>query len=52
MANPHNGADCLCVRPTEKRKTVCVEPDKKAVRPRLIGVLPPSVIVGADKALE
>lgn len=52
MAKSHGGAVCQCERPPQKRKRVCEESKKKAARPRLIGVLPPSVVLGADKSLE
>lgn len=52
MAKSHGGAACQCERPAQKRKHVCAERKKKTARPRLIGVLPPSVVLGADKSLE
>ena len=51
IARPQ-GAACQCERPPQKRKLICDDRTRKATRPRLIGVLPPPVIVGADMSLE
>jgi len=52
MANPQGSSACQCESPPKKRKRACEEQSKKAVRPRLVGVLPPPVVVGSDFALE
>ncbi|MEM7701017.1 MAG: hypothetical protein AAF251_03690 [Pseudomonadota bacterium] len=51
MANPQSAA-CQCRHPAKKPKRVCDDHSKKTTRPRLIGVLPPPVVVGSDFALE
>ncbi|MEO0589575.1 MAG: hypothetical protein AAFZ11_03330 [Pseudomonadota bacterium] len=50
--NAKGGAACQCERPPQKRNRVCEEAEVKAMRPRLLGILPPSLVVGADRALE
>ncbi|MEL6706643.1 MAG: hypothetical protein AAFP79_00060 [Pseudomonadota bacterium] len=51
MVNPQ-GAACQCQHPAKKPKRACDDQSKKTTRPRLIGVLPPPVVVGSDFALE
>lgn len=52
IANPQGHSACQCERPPKKRKRTCEEQNKSVARPRLIGVLPPPVVVGSDFALE
>ena len=52
VANSKGGAACVCEHPPQKRNRVCDDGKKAATRPRLIGVLPPSLVMGADRALE
>lgn len=52
VADVQNGAACQCARPPQKTPLICDERGKSAVRPRLMGILAPSLIIGADRALE
>ncbi|MEM6858670.1 MAG: hypothetical protein AAF559_12430 [Pseudomonadota bacterium] len=50
--NAKGGAVCQCEHPPQEHKRVCQDPDVQAMRPRLLGILPPSLVLGADRALE
>ncbi len=52
IANSNKGAACQCELPPKGRKILCEEQARPLARPRLPGVMPPSVIVGADFSLE
>ncbi|MDJ0977392.1 MAG: hypothetical protein QNI87_02540 [Erythrobacter sp.] len=46
------GEACQCEKPPEKHKRPCPKRKTPVERPRLHGILPPSIVVGADRALE
>jgi hypothetical protein len=52
VANSQGGAACLCTAPPQRRNRSCDETKQAATRPRFIGILPPSIVLGADRALE
>ncbi|MEM9309973.1 MAG: hypothetical protein AAGA34_00880 [Pseudomonadota bacterium] len=45
-------AACQCERPPQRRKRNCSQNKAASTRPRLLGALPPSLVIGADRALE
>ncbi|MEM6826518.1 MAG: hypothetical protein AAF553_01090 [Pseudomonadota bacterium] len=52
IAKPQDGARCQCERPQRKRDRKCGEKASKAARPSHSFVLPASIIIGSDLALE
>ncbi|MEM1196822.1 MAG: hypothetical protein AAGH57_12015 [Pseudomonadota bacterium] len=52
MADAKGGAVCACHYPPRKSGLSCPDSKIRGFRPRLIGVLPPSIVLGADRALE
>ena len=52
MVNPQGSAACQCEHPPKKRKRACEEQNKSVARPRINGLLPPSIVVGSDFSLE
>lgn len=51
-AKAPGGAVCQCTPDERKRERSCPEKKLPDARPRLLVPLPPSLIIGADRALE
>ncbi|MEL6238878.1 MAG: hypothetical protein AAFQ90_09840 [Pseudomonadota bacterium] len=52
LADAKSGVICQCQNPPRKQRLLCIQQQLRALRPRLMGTLPPSIVVGADRALE
>ena len=51
-ASTQGGASCQCAYPPKKAERLCLEQKALITRPRMLGILPLSVVPGVDRALE